>query len=402
MNWEDNWQLREILRNNTHGISMLIPSPTQEVRAQIGDRSADEYDSDLSENEIEFDEENSDIEISQNFCYSTTLHIMTKSPIATTKTIPIETKIIESNNEESTFTSMIDIVSPEPSSLKQELKGDKNEMDIKFALITSPSPPVTIESESIVVDDEELFDSIVETSSINDHKKSIDEAFESILKSEEKISKGILETTEALKREEEAARRVHEALENLLRDEEQATWRIHEAVNISAAKIREENLRPVEKIHEAINGTIEEDPHIKYRKVEVDVDNRTRYSPLFKNYNFSPIKPVKVIENSSAPQSAPITANIFDPFPCHTFTNNHQSISRPKSIASIPEDDSISNLLHTASLISQSRGDLSFNSDGMHKFMRNKFYQINIHNFLLDVLINKDPERVLMDNLVPG
>lgn len=354
MNYRDNWQLRQILRENTHGIAMLIPSPTEEIRAQIGDRSADEYDSDLSENEIEFEEENSDDEILRNISYSTTLHIVTKSPIAATKTIPIET---ESNNEESTFTSMIDI---EPS-VKEELKSDKNESDIKFEVITSPT--ITIEND----DDEELFDSIVETSSINDHKKSIDEAFESILKAEEKISKDILYTAEALKREEETARRNRETLENLLKEEEHATRRIHEAVNITAA-MKEENLLPAGKIHEAINGTITEDPHIKYRKVEVDVDNRTRLSPLFKNYNFTPIKPVKVIENSTAPQSAPIIANIFDPFPCHTFTNNHTSNPQPKSITSIPEDDSISNLLHTASLISRSRTDLSISGNGMNKF----------------------------------
>jgi hypothetical protein len=356
MNWGDNWQLRQILRNNTHGIAMLIPSPTEEIRAQIGDRSADEYDSDLSENEIDFEEENSDNEILQNFCYSTTLHIMTKSPIATTKTIPIEAEIVENNNEESTFTSVIDIISPEPSLLNEELRSDKNETDIKFPFITATSPTFTIDSENIL--DEELFDSIVETSSINDHKKSIDEAFESILKAEEKLSKDILVTAEALKKEEEAARKNRESLENLLREENLGTWGLHEAVNVSAA-MREENLLPVGKIHEAINGTIEENPHIKYRKVEVDVDNRTRYSPLFQNYNFSPIKPVKVIENSTAPQSTPITEEIFDPLPCHTFTNNHPSNSRPKSITSIPEDDSISNLLHTASLISRSRTNLS-------------------------------------------
>lgn len=352
------------MRNNTHGIAMLIPSPTEEVRAQIGDRSADEYDSDLSENEIEFEDENSDNEILQNFCYSTTLHIVTKSPLATIKTIPIEAEIIEgSKNEESLYTSMIDIASPEPS-IEEELKYDKNKSDMKFPVISSPT--ATIDS---TVNDEELFDSIVETSSMSDHKKSIDEAFESILKAEEKISKDILDTAEALKKEEETARKNRETLENLLREEEQATRRIHEAVNVSTA-MKEENLMSIGKIHEAINGNAieEKDPHIKYRKVEVDVNKRTRYSPLFKNYNFSPIKSVKVIENSSTPQSAPISTNVFDPFPCHIFTNNHSFNSQPKSIASIPEDDSINNLLHTASLISHSRTDLSISSDGMIKF----------------------------------
>lgn len=46
--------MREILKRSQHGnITMLVPSMTQEMRTQIGDRSADEYDSDLSENEIE-------------------------------------------------------------------------------------------------------------------------------------------------------------------------------------------------------------------------------------------------------------------------------------------------------------------------------------------------------------
>lgn len=375
-NWEDNWQLRDIMRSNTHGrIAMLIPSPTQETRAQIGDRSADEYDSDLSENEIEFEEENSDNEILQNLCFSTTLHIVTKSPIACEKTISFDTEAttIKSDNEESTFTSMIDIVSPEPppeiqEELKETFGNDKKDSDIKFAVITPASPSITMDNENIVIgnEDEELFDSIVETSSINDHKKSIDEAFDSILKAEEKISKDILDTAEALKKEEETAQKVHEALESLLREEEKVTRKIHEAINTSTSLRREESL-PVGKIHEAINGTtiIEKDSHIKYRKVEVDVDNRTRSSPLFKNYNFSPIKPVRVIENSSTPQSAP--TSIFDPLPCHTFTNNHLylSNSRPKSIASIPEDDSLNNLLHTASLISRSRTDMLINNDGM-------------------------------------
>jgi hypothetical protein len=346
------------MRNNVHGIAMLIPSPTQEIRAQIGNRSADEYDSDLSENEVEYEleeEEEEEEKLPQNICYSTTLHIMTKSPLATTKIVPLD-----NNNEESSssFTSVIDIVS---TSLENELMSDQIETRNEFAAVS----PLDIVSG--VVDnaaDEELFDSIVEISSINEHKNSIDEAFESILKEEEKISKDILDTTEAVKREEEVARRNQEALETLLREEEEVTKRIHEAVNATSA-LYDEKLLPVGKIHEAINGTDLSDDNSAYRMVEVDIDDRTRYSsPLFQNYKINPIKPLKVTENSPKsplpplPHTAPITTSIFDPFGCHNYSH-HTSPTH-----SIPHDDSINNLLHTASLISRSRTDLSSGDDG--------------------------------------
>lgn len=336
------------MRKNIHGIAMLIPSPTQEIHAQIGDRSADEYDSDLSENEVEYEleEDDDEEELPQNICYSTTLHIMTKSPLATTKTVPFD-----NNNEESSssFTSVIDIVSP-------SLESDKIETENEFATV-SPLDIVTKDDDNAA--DEELFDSIVEISSINEHKNSIDEAFESILKAEEKISKDILDTTEAVRREEEVARRNQEALETLLREEEEVTQRIHEAVN--AASLFEEKLIPVGKIHEAINGTAAEDDST-YRMIEIDTDDRTRYSsPLFQNYKLNPIKPLKITENSPKtlpPHSAPITTGIFDPFGCHNYSNHTLSTH------SIPHDESINNLLHTASLISRSRTDLSSGDDG--------------------------------------
>lgn len=303
----------------------------QEMRAQIGDRSADEYDSDLSENEIEYDEaETGDEDFPQNMCYSTTVHIMTKTPLASIKTVPID---IDSNES---FTSMIDI---EPLSLEEESKNDKTDREI---FLTDISPPNVVNFDN--VEDEKLFDSIVEISSINDHKKSIDEAFESILKAD---------CSEILKKEEEIAQRVHKTLENLLKEEEEAAKKIHEAVN--AAPLRDKRtFLPVENVHEAINGTNES---ITYRKIELDDNNRTRYSsPLFQSYNLAPIKSFKVVENHAPiPKSAPVTSSVFDPFPSNVIdTSTNSQFQLP-----IPNDNSISNLLHTSSLISRSQVDLN-------------------------------------------
>lgn len=358
---------------------MLIPSMSQDIRAQIGDRSADEYDSDLSENEIEY-EETGDEEISPNIYYSTTLQIMTKSPLASRKIVSIE----ELNDE--SFTSMIDI---EPLSLEVETTGDKIEIEQIFV---KTSPPDTVSVDN--VEDEELFDSIVEISSINEHKKSIDEAFESILKAEDTITKDNLDTLEKLQKEEEIAQKVHETLENLLKEEEEVTKKIHDAVN--AAPLKDDRFLPVEKVHEAINGTNE---NLTYKRIEVDVDNRTRYSsPLFKDYKLAPMKSIKITENNAqCPKSAPITSsNVFDPFPCHKYNSNMQS--QIKRIPPIPHDDSISNLLHTTSLISRSHTDLT---NGTNKLFNQVLNQL-IESFLENLILNRDPDTNLMENLLPG
>lgn len=398
--YNDNWDLREVLQNNSHAIVMLVPSPnSQDIRAQIGDRSADEYDSDLSENEIEYVETgDDDDENLQNICYSTTLHIVTKSPLASAKIVPIE------NNDDESFTSMIDI---EPLSLEVEKNFDKIESDVKQV---SPDIVTNVDNN---VEDEELFDSIVEISSINDHKNSIDEAFENILKSditsnsedaiarkEEKQEED--ETFEKLKKEEEIAQRVHETLQNLLKEEEEVTKKIHEAVN--AAPLKDNSLF-LPTVHEAINGTLNNDENITYRRIEVDNDNRTRYrSPLFQNYNLAPIKTIKITENNNndnAPKSAPIISNIFDPLPCHSLDTNKQR----NSIPAIPHDDSINNLLHTTSLISRSHTNLS-KSDGKFNFIMMKKNPIMkkslIFSNLENLVMNNDPEKFLMENIVPG
>lgn len=330
---------------------MLVPSMTQEMRTQIGDRSADEYDSDLSENEIEY-VENDEEEFPQSMCYSTTVHIMTKTPLASIKTVTVP---IEINDGNESFTSMIDI---EPLSLETESKNDKNEGEILFADI---SPPNVVSFDN--VEDEELFDSIVEISSINAHKKSIDEAFESILNAD---------CSEILRKEEEIAQRVHESLENLLKEEEEVVKKIHEAIN--ATPLRDNRIfSPVENIHEAINGTNE---NLGYKTYELDVSemHRTRYSsPLFKDYNLAHIKTVKVTENHASSDFDTLSNSVIN------------SSTKSQFQLPIPNDNSISNLLHTSSLISRSRSHIDLNNtvdDGKISTSLSHIFRIIISMFI--------------------
>lgn len=47
--WDDNWLFKKkVLKNDSTSIAMLVPSPTEDVKALIGDKNADEV-SDLSE-----------------------------------------------------------------------------------------------------------------------------------------------------------------------------------------------------------------------------------------------------------------------------------------------------------------------------------------------------------------
>jgi hypothetical protein len=140
--WEDNWLFKKRkLKTENQSIAMLVPSPTEEIKALIGDKNADET-SDLSENEDEIDGKARKLESFTS--------LDTRSPL-----------LIEATNN----LLLVD-------------EGSKNPQLIQKVNIVL-SEPLTIEINKST--EEAEFDSIVSPTQVREHKKSIDEQFEKLL-----------------------------------------------------------------------------------------------------------------------------------------------------------------------------------------------------------------------------
>lgn len=179
--WEDNWLFKKRkLKTENQSIAMLVPSPTQEVKALIGEKNADET-SDLSENSDDEDEAEN-----KSTMFTNTLLIQPKE-----QEIPVaEVSAINSLQSMQSLTSF-DTSNPTviiEAKNNHLLVGDGNlkepepPQEIKFVL----SAPVTVGPLEVLKVDtflnaEEEFDSIVSPNQVREHKKSIDEQFEKLL-----------------------------------------------------------------------------------------------------------------------------------------------------------------------------------------------------------------------------
>lgn len=191
--WEDNWLFKKRkLKTENQSIAMLVPSPTEEIKALIGDKNADET-SDLSENS-----DTEDDGPREKATYTNTLIIEAKKPepIQEISSITFDTSASDSLKSTPSMTSF-DKANP---SLVTEAKNKLLVIDDELNHLSEPQPvqtinfilsgPVTtgdnpLNELSVRVDaptnDDEEFDSMVSPTQVREHKKSIDEQFEKLL-----------------------------------------------------------------------------------------------------------------------------------------------------------------------------------------------------------------------------
>lgn len=184
--WEDNWLFKKRkLKTENQSIAMLVPSPTEEIKALIGDKNADET-SDLSETEDDGD--------GRTATFTSTLVIEAKN-----KEVPLPRKVVCVTNEGTSapdsLKSMQSLTSLDTGSptVITEAKNSK-----LLANAGQPASPVAIQKVNLVVSGPEKlgeltvqvdktsnveveFDSMVSPTQVREHKKSIDEQFEKLV-----------------------------------------------------------------------------------------------------------------------------------------------------------------------------------------------------------------------------
>lgn len=189
--WEDNWLFKKRkLKTENQSIAMLVPSPTEEIKALIGDTNADET-SDLSENSDDEDDVKG-----KNAMFTNTLLIeakTTKEAVKEVSSIIIKTDSLKSMQSLTSFdTENPTLITEAKNNLL--LVGDdfktpsapEQIQTINFILsgpVTSGEKPLgelTVNIEK-AMNEEEEFDSIVSPTQVREHKKSIDEQFEKLL-----------------------------------------------------------------------------------------------------------------------------------------------------------------------------------------------------------------------------
>lgn len=184
--WEDNWLFKKRkLKTENQSIAMLVPSPTEEIKALIGDTNADET-SDMSEN--------SDDE-SDGKTFKTTLVIDPKQQPVTT-----EVKIM---SDRDSLKSMQSLISLDTSNSNIITEAKNNLLLVNDAVFKTPTAPEPIQKISFMLSgpvtsgestlseltvqvdkptsEEEEFDSMVSPTQVREHKKSIDEDFEKLV-----------------------------------------------------------------------------------------------------------------------------------------------------------------------------------------------------------------------------
>lgn len=173
------------LKTESQSIAMLVPSPTEEIKALIGDTAADET-SDLSENSDAEDDVHKET-------FTNTLLIAAK-PTETALTVPEVSSVTVKPAATDSLKSMQSLTSldNDDSGVITEARNnlllisddsseqEKSPQPINFVLNGSVTSELSIIVEK-PTDAEEEFDSIVSPGQVREHKTSIDEQFEKLL-----------------------------------------------------------------------------------------------------------------------------------------------------------------------------------------------------------------------------
>lgn len=190
--WEDNWLFKKRkLKTEGQQIAMLVPSPTEEMKALIGDTNADET-SDLSENsDIEADENPKPSKTFTNTVLITNVERNSLEKNVTT----VQVNMTPSPDNQSLL-SMQSLTSNQSGGLMTEAKNTlllmSNQEEQNFQQPTIGAQTINFiineavgdhhqKQSSIKTEEEEEFDSIVNPRAVREHKKSIDEEFERLL-----------------------------------------------------------------------------------------------------------------------------------------------------------------------------------------------------------------------------
>jgi hypothetical protein len=177
--WEDNWLFKKRkLKTENQSIAMLVPSPTEEIKALIGDKNADET-SDLSENSDDEDD------TEEKEMFTNTLLIQPKMmeiPITDISNDSLPSLISLDTENANIITEAKNELLVDTDVFKKPFPVDAVNFVINGAVTAAEKPlgelQVDVESKT---DAEEEFDSIVSPTQVREHKKSIDEQFEKLL-----------------------------------------------------------------------------------------------------------------------------------------------------------------------------------------------------------------------------
>ena len=192
--WEDNWLFKKRkLKTENQSIAMLVPSPTEEIKALIGDKNADET-SDLSENSDTED----DVIVKNKATYTNTLLIEAK-----VKQVPVAEISAVNAAAPDSLKSMQSLISFDTNNSDVITEAKNNRLLNDVVTKTPPTTPEPIEKINFILsgpvtvgenplseltvqvdkptDEEQEFDSMVSPTQVREHKKSIDEQFEKLL-----------------------------------------------------------------------------------------------------------------------------------------------------------------------------------------------------------------------------
>lgn len=204
--WEDNWLFKKRkLKTENQSIAMLVPSPTEEIKALIGDKNADET-SDLSENSESEDEvegknasftstftieaRNSSTPISvgeiPRFLYSSTISSITMDQTTGNDSLKSMQSLISFDTDNPTV-----ITEAKNNRLLIDEGNEPTTPQLIQKIDFLLSGPVTVAEKSlgelsVNVDDnqtqeEKEFDLMVSPTQVKDHEKTIDDQFEKLL-----------------------------------------------------------------------------------------------------------------------------------------------------------------------------------------------------------------------------
>lgn len=187
--WEDNWLFKKRkLKTENQSIAMLVPSPSEDVKALIGDKNADET-SDLSENsdnEQNDDDHDEDVEVNK------TINNLSSGVLPKiTETIPKTEASMTVNEIKDDISNAI--VDPERMSLISMDTSDPNvvtdatnnllNMGVRNPFMGSTDRllnELTVDVNHSITTDED-FNSIISPTQVYEHRKSIDRLFEAIV-----------------------------------------------------------------------------------------------------------------------------------------------------------------------------------------------------------------------------
>ncbi|CRK98153.1 CLUMA_CG011521, isoform A [Clunio marinus] len=383
--WEDNWLFKKRkLKTENQSIAMLVPSPTEDIKALIGDKNADET-SDLSENS-DIEEESkfrivTDKKVAEENVYKKftqiTAHDSLKSMQSLTSLEIGPGTITEAKNN---LLLVNDPILNTPETIQKTGDFKINEQ------VTANMSALSDLSVQINESTEEDFDSMVSPTQVREHKKSIDDEFEKLLMDDNNNSKGSISLPNTVKNNKRSSTEDKPSINPdwvmLPNNEEKKQL---ESLNFGAQSITELNKLQISHTIDDSHTVQTEICRNDDKPVVVALSPKhNRYSsPLFEKLLSQPIEPVRV--------------------------------ATTQEVKNIPDDQSISRILQTASLVASVEPKMKVleNVEDVKLTTTNKTNQKKSEDALDEEFLKQfsvpekrssinDPEKVLMENVVPG